>query len=161
MKRSRSIAWLLPLVLVVGNVTTASAVILLVVIQMLTLFSSVGLSFVYSVEVRAVADPPEDVAACDIVIDIRNEHGEIVDAQQDRVPAGKMLSLQYGSRRSPGETDIVRAVVKSKTVPRDPLPPGPCPILASMQLVNTSTGETEAVILPVVQRVTREVILVP
>jgi hypothetical protein len=56
----------------------------------------------------------------------------------------------------PGETDVIRATVKSRTVP--PLPPGPCPVLARLQVVDASSGKTEALMLPGMQRVVREVI---
>jgi hypothetical protein len=72
-----------------------------------------------------------------------------------------MLSLQYRSRAGPGETDAIRARVKSRTVPRRPLPPGPCPILGSLQVIDASSGKTEAMMMPAGQRVVHEVIPVP
>jgi hypothetical protein len=72
-----------------------------------------------------------------------------------------MVTLQYRSRSGPGSTDAIRATVRSRTVPRRSLPPGPCPILASLQVVDESTGKTEAMMMPVQQRTVREVIPAP
>lgn len=161
MKRSRGIVGLLPLVLVFGSITTASAIILVTVLELLTLFAIVGLTFDTYADVRAVPDPPGEIAACDIVIEILDEHGQALDTRQARVPAGEIVSLQYRSRRGPGETDAIRATVKSRTVPQRPPPPGPCPILASLQVIDASSGKTEAMMMPAVQRVVREVIPAP
>jgi hypothetical protein len=161
MAHARGIVWALLPVLVLGSVTATSAVVLLVVIAMLTLFSAVGLSFVYYADVRAVAVPADESAACEIAIEILDEQGQMVDKRQARVAAGETLALQYRSRAARGETDTIRAVVKSWTVPPRPLPPGPCPVLASLQLVDARTGQTVGIMIPVSQRTSREVIEVP
>lgn len=158
MKRSRGIGVLLTLGLVVGCVATASAVVLLVVIPMLSLFAAVGLSFTYYADVHVVP-VPDEAGVCNVVISILDEHGQALETREERIPAGEKVSLQHRSRAGPGETDVIRATVKSRTVP--PLPPGPCPVLASLQVVDASSGKTEALMLPAVQRVVREVIPAP
>ena len=160
-RKDRSLMVALPLAVVVGSVVPAAAVILVTILETLTLFSIVGLTFATHADVRAVADPPPGVAACDIVISVLDDQGQILDSQQARVPSGEMLTLQYRSRSVPGGTDAIRATVKSRTVPRRPLPPGPCPILASLQVVDESTGKTEAMMIPAQQRIVREVIPAP
>jgi len=58
MNRSRGmLVLLLPLALVFGSVATVSAVILIVVVSLLTLFAVVGVSFTYYADVRAVPMP--------------------------------------------------------------------------------------------------------
>jgi len=159
MKRPRGPLMLaLPLAAVFGSVAAAPAVILLVILELLTLFSIVGLTFTRYADVRAVADPPDDVTACDIAISILDAQGHILDTQRARVPPGELLTLRYRSRSGPGDTEAIRAVIKSRTVPRPPLKPDPCPVLASLQVVDESTGRTEAMMLPAEQRVVREVI---
>jgi hypothetical protein len=160
MQRSR-ILGSLPLALVLGGAVTASAVVLAVVLELLTLFAIVGLTFDTYAELRAVPDPPKEVAACDVVIEILDAQGLVLDTHRARVPAGETASLQFRSRSGPGETDAIRARVRSRTVPQRPRPPGPCPILASLQVVGSSTGKTEALMLPATQRVVREVSPVP
>jgi len=148
---------LLPLALVFGSVATVSAVILIVVLELLTLFSIVGLSFAVYADVRAVPMPPADVAACDVVISVLDERGDIRDTRQFfNVAPGEMVSLQYRSRAEPGGTEPIRATVRSRTVPRSPHPPGPCPILASLQVVDETSGRTEAMMMPAAQQVVRE-----
>ncbi len=161
MKRSRGIVGLLTLGFVCGSVATAAAVVFITVLELLTLFSIVGLTFNTFADIRAVPEPPGETAACDIVIEILDEQGRVLDTRNERVPAGEMLSLQYRSRGGPGETDAIRARVKSRTVPRRPLPPGPCPILGSLQVIDASSGKTEAMMMPAGQRVVHEVIPVP
>jgi hypothetical protein len=151
----------LPLTVVLGSVAPAAAVILVIVLELLTLFSVVGLTFATHADVRAVAEPPADVESCDIVISILDEHGQVLDSVQARVPSGGMVTLQYRSRSGPGSTDAIRATVRSRTVFRRSLPPGPCPILASLQVVDESTGKTEAMMMPAQQRTVREVITAP
>lgn len=151
----------LPLAVVLGGVAPAAAVILITIIELLTLFSIVGLTFTTYADVRAVADPAADVAVCDIVICVLDDQGQILDSVQARVSSGEMATLRYRSRSVLGGTDPVRATVKSRTVPRRPLPPEPCPILASLQVVDESTGKTEAMMMPVQQRIVREVIPAP
>ena len=162
MKRLRGPLMLaLPLAAVFGSVATASAVILLVVLDQLTLFAIVGLTFARYADVRAVADPPGDVTACDITISIHDERNQVLDTREARVPPGEVLTLQYRSRSGPGDTEAIRATIKSRTVPRLPIPPDPCPILASLQVVDGSTGRTEAMMMPAQQRTVREVISRP
>ncbi len=79
----------LPLALVFASVATASAVIFLIVLKLLTLFAVVGLSFTSFADIRAVPTPPADVAACDLVITVLDERGEILDTRQARPPRGK------------------------------------------------------------------------
>ena len=160
MKRSR-VLLVLVLAAVFGTAATASAVILIVVIELLTLFALVGLSFTFYADVRAVPTPSADVAACDIVISVLDERGDIRDTVQARVASGEMVTLRYRSRAEPGSTEPIRATIRSRTVPRSPLPPGPCPILASMQVVNGTTGRTEAMMMPASQEVVREKIPAP
>jgi hypothetical protein len=162
MRRSRgTLVFVLPLALILGSAATVSAVILLVVLELLTLFSIVGLSFASHADVRAVPTPPADVAACDVIISVLDEHGGVLDSRQARVASGEMLALQYRSRAEPGGTEPIRATVKSRTVPRHPHPPGPCPILASMQVVDELSGRTEAMIMPAAQQVLRETVPAP
>jgi hypothetical protein len=151
----------LSLALIVGTAATASAVILIVVLALLTLFSVVGITFASHADVRAVPTPPADVAACDIVISILDERGETLDTRQARVASGEVVTLQYRSRAEPGATQAIRATIKSWTVPRRPLPPGPCPILASLQVVDDTTGRTEAMMMPAAEQVVRETIPAP
>ena len=94
-KKDRALMLALPLAVVLGSVAPAAAVILLIVLELLTLFSVVGLTFATHADVRAVADPPADVESCDIVISILDEHGQILDSVQARVPSGEMVTLQY------------------------------------------------------------------
>jgi hypothetical protein len=162
MKRSRVLLVpVLPFAAVFGTAATASAVILIVVIELLTLFALVGLSFTFYADVRAVPMPSADVAACDIVISVLDERGDIRDTVQARVASGEMVTLRYRSRAEPGSTEPIRATIRSRTVPRSPLPPGPCPILASMQVVDGTTGRTEAMMMPASQEVVREKIPAP
>jgi hypothetical protein len=147
--------------LVLGSVAAASAVILITVVTFLTLFAVVGLTFVSYAEVRAVPMPSADVAACDVVISVLDERGDVLDTRQARVPSGEMVSLRYQSRAQPGSTDLIRATIRSRTVPPAPRPPGPCPILGSLQVVDGSTGRTEAMMMPVSQETVRETIAAP
>ena len=152
MKRSCGmLVSVLPLTLIFGTVATVSAVILIVVVELLTLFAVVGLSFTFYADVRAVPTPSADVVACDIVISVLDERGDILDTRQARVASGEMVTLRYRSRAEPGSTEVIRATIRSRTVPRLPLPPGPCPILASMQVVDGTTGRTEAMMMPAAQ----------
>jgi hypothetical protein len=151
----------LPLALVFGGVATASAVILLIVLKLLTLFAVVGLTFTSFADIRAVPTPPADVAACDLVITVLDERGEILDTRQARVASGEMVTLRYRSRAEAGGMEAIRATITSLTVPRRPLPPGPCPILASMQIVDATTGRTEAMMMPAGQQEVREAIPAP
>ena len=161
MKRSRGVLVLaLPLALVFGSVATASAVILLVVVELLTLFALVGLSFTLYADVRAVPTA-SDVAACDIVISVLDERGDTLDTRQARVAWGEGVTLRYQSRAERGSTEAIRATIRSRTAPRWPLRPGPCPILASMQVVDSTTGRTEAIMMPAAQEVVRETIPAP
>jgi hypothetical protein len=162
MTRSRrTLVFVLPLGLILGSAATVSAVILLVVLELLTLFAIVGLSFTFHADIRAVPTPPADVAACDIVISVLDERGAVLDSRQARVASGEMLTLQYRSRAEPGGTEPIRATVKSRTVLGNPHPPGPCPILASMQVVDEISGRTEALMMPAAQEVVRERVPVP
>jgi len=114
---------LLPLALVFGSVATVSAIILIVVVSLLTLFAVVGVSFTYYADVRAVPMPSADVGACDVVISVLDERGDILDTRQFfNVAPGEMVSLQYRSRAEPGGTEPIRATVRSRTVPRSPHP---------------------------------------
>ena len=161
MKRSRGLLVpVLPLAVVFGTAATASAVILMVVLTLLTLFAIVGLSFASYADVRAVPTPSGDVAACDIVINVLDERGDILDTVQGRVAVGEMITLRYRSRAEPGSTEPIRATIRSRTVPRIPHPPDPCPILASMQVVD-GTGRTEAMMAPASQEAVREKIPTP
>jgi hypothetical protein len=160
--RSRGrFVFVLSLALVLGSGATASAVILQVVVEMLTLFAMVGLSFAFHADVRAVPTPTADVAACDIVISVLDEGGVVLDTREARVPSGQALALQYRSRAERGGTESIRATVKSRTAPRPPLPPGPCPVLASMQVVDEISGRTEAIMMPAAQQLVRETVLAP
>jgi hypothetical protein len=162
MTRSRgTLVFVLPLVLVLGSAATVSAVILLVVLDLLTLFAVVGLSFAFHADVRAVPTPPADVAACDVVISVLDEGGVVLDSREARVASGQTLALQYRSRAEPGGTEPIRATVRSRTVPRSPLPPGPCPILASMQVVDEISGRTEAMMMPAAQEPVRQRVPAP
>jgi len=162
MKRSRALLVpVLPLAVVFGTAAAASAVILIVVLTLLTLFAVVGLSFASYADVRAVPTPSGDVAACDIVISVLDERGGTLDTVQGQVASGGMLTLRYRSRAEPGSTEPIRATVRSRTVPRGPHPPDPCPVLASMQVVNGTTGQTEAMMMPASQEVVREKIPAP
>src|SRR5262249_45156568 len=161
MRTARPLVWLSASALVLGSAAIASAVILITVLTMLTLFAIVGLTFETYADVHVVADPPDAAAACDIGIEILDEHGQVLDTRQARVPAGEMVALQYRSQASPGGTDPIRASVKSRTVTRHPVLPGPCPILASVQVVEAGSGKTVAVIMPVTQRILREVVPAP
>jgi hypothetical protein len=162
MKRSRGfLVFVLPLVLVCGSAATVSAVILIVVLELLTLFAVVGLSFTFYADVRAVPTLADEASACDIVISVLDERGDILDTRQARVASGEMVSLRYQSRAERGSTEAIRATIRSRTVPRRPLPPGPCPILASMQVVDGATGRTEAMMMPAIQEVVRETIPTP
>jgi hypothetical protein len=161
MKRSPALLVpLLPLAVVFGTATTASAVILIVVLELLTLFAVVGLTFTSYADVRAVPRPSTDVEACDIMIGVLDERGDILDSVQARVASGEMLALRYRSRADPGATEPIRATIRSRTVSRSPLPPGPCPILASIQVVD-GTGRTEAMMMPASQDVVRREITAP
>lgn len=161
MRRSRSVlVFALPLALVFGTGTTVAAVILIVVLELLTLFAIVGLTFASYADVRAVPTPADGVAACDIVISVLDERGDTLDFQQARVASGQMLTLRYRSRAERGSTEAIRATIRSRTVPRSPLPPGPCPILASLQVVD-GTGRTEAMMMPAAQDIVRDKIPVP
>ena len=162
MKRSRGLLVpVLPLAVVFGAAATASAVILIVVIELLTLFAIVGLSFASYADMRAVAMPSGDATACDIVINVLDERGGILDTVQAQVAAGEMITLRYRSRAEPGATEPIRATIRSRTVPRRPVPPDPCPILASLQVVDGTTGRTEAMMMPASQEVVREKIPAP
>jgi hypothetical protein len=162
MKPSRGLLVpVLPLAVVFGTAATASAVILIVVLELLTLFAVVGLNFVFYADVRAVPTPSADVAACDIVISVLDERGDPLDSVQARVASGEMTTLRYRSRAEPGATEPIRATIRSRTVPRSPLPPGPCPILASMQVVDGTAGRTEAMMMPASQEVVRQTIPAP
>ena len=158
MNRSRGmLVPLLPLALVFSSVATVSAIILIVVVSLLTLFAVVGVSFTYYADVRAVPMPSADVGACDVVISVLDERGDILDTRQFfNVAPGEMVSLQYRSRAEPGGTEPIRATVRSRTVPRSPHPPGPCLILASLQVVDGTSGRTEAMMMPASQQVVRE-----
>jgi hypothetical protein len=120
-----------------------------------------SLSLASYADVRAVPTPPADVAACDIVISILDERGETLVTRQTRVASGDVVTLQYRSRAEPGATQAIRAAIKSWTVPRRPLPPGSCPILASLQVVDGTTGRTEAMLMPAAEQVVRETIPAP
>jgi len=162
MKRSRGLLVpVLPLAVVFGTAATASAVILIVVLELLTLFSIVGLSFASYADVRAVAMPPGDAAACDIVINVLDERGGILDTVQGQVASGEMITLRYRSRAEPGATEPIRATIRSRTVPRRPVPPDPCPILSSLQVVDGTTGRTDAMMMPASQEVVRAKIPAP
>ena len=83
MNRSRGmLVPLLPLALVFSSVATVSAIILIVVVSLLTLFAVVGVSFTYYADVRAVPMPSADVGACDVVISVLDERGDILDTRQ-------------------------------------------------------------------------------
>jgi len=151
----------LPLAVVAGTAAIASAVILIVVLELLTLFAIVGLSFTSYADVRAVAMPSGDAAACDIVINVLDERGGILDTVQGQVASGETITLRYRSRAEPGSTEPIRATIRSRTVPRRPVPPDPCPILASLQVVDGSTGRMEAMMMPASQEVVREKIPAP
>jgi hypothetical protein len=151
----------IPLALLFGGVSTVSAVILIVVLKLLTLFAIAGLSFTSFADVRVVPIPPPDVTACDLVITILDERGGILATQETRVASGEMVTLRYRSRAALGGTEAVRATVTSVTVPRRPLPPGPCPILASMQIIDETSGRTEAMMMPAAQQEVRETIRAP
>ena len=88
----------LPLAVVAGTAAIASAVILIVVLELLTLFAIVGLSFTSYADVRAVAMPSGDAAACDIVINVLDERGGILDTVQGQVASGETITLRYRSR---------------------------------------------------------------
>lgn len=148
----------LPLALIASIAPMVSAVILLVVIQLLTLFPVVGLAFAFYADVHVVPKPADDVLACDVVISILDERGVALDTRAVQVATGEVFSLRYRSRAGPGASEPIRATIKSRTVPPSPLPPGPCPILASLQVVDGTTGRTEALIMPAVQEVVRETI---
>ena len=91
--------------------------------SLLTLFAVVGVSFTYYADVRAVPMPSADVGACDVVISVLDERGDILDTRQFfNVAPGEMVSLQYRSRAEPGGTEPIRATVRSRTVPRSPHP---------------------------------------
>src|SRR2546426_10646473 len=119
MKRSRAmLVSVLPLALVFGSVTTVPAVLLLVVVELLTLFALVGLSFTFYADVRAVPTPSADVAACDIVISVLDGRGDTLDTLQARVAPGEGVTLRYRSRAERGSTEAIRATIRSRTVPR-------------------------------------------
>jgi hypothetical protein len=105
--------------------------------------------------------PSDDAAACDILISVLDERGGILDTVQGQVASGQMLTLRYRSRAEPGSTEPIRATIRSRTVPRRPLPPDPCPVLASLQVVDGTTGRTEAMMMPASQEVVREKIPAP
>ena len=162
MKRSPTwLAPLLPLAVVFGAAATASAVVLLIVLELLTLFAIVGLSFTSYADVRAVPTPPVDVPACDVVISVLDERGDIRDTVQVRVAPGEMAALRYRSRAEPGSTEPIRATIRSRTVPLGANPPDACPILASMQVVDGASGRTEAMMMPASQEVVRQRIPAP
>ena len=154
----RSPAWLvpvLPFALVFSTAATAAAVILLPVLTLLTLVAVVGLTFTSYVDVRAVAMPTGEVAACDVVISVLDERGGILDSVQARVASGQMVALRYRSRAEAGATEPIRATIRSQTVPPVPRPPEPCPILGSLQVVDGTTGRTEAWMMPASQETVR------
>ena len=155
------LVFVLPLTLVLGSAATVSALILQVVIDMLTLFAIVGLSFTFRADIRAVPTPPADVAACDIVISVLDGGGVVLDTREARVPSGQAFTLQYRSRAARGGTEPIRATVKSRTASRPPLPPGPCPVLASMQVIDEISGRTEAMLMPAAQQLMRETVRAP
>lgn len=157
--KAHPLTLMLPLGVIVGGATAASAIILIPVLQLLTLFAIIGLTFTTYADVHVVADPA-DVAACDIVISILDDQGRVLDTVRARVDAGKAVTLRYRSVSGPGETEAIRATVRSWTVPRTG-PPGPCPILASMQIVDARSGQTLVTTLPIAQRTERELIPAP
>ena len=162
MKRSRG--WLmlvLALAIVFGTAATVAAIVLVVVLEFLTLFAIVGLSFTSYADVRAVPTPSADVAVCDIVISVLDERGDVLDTVQARVASGEMVTLRHRSRAEPGSTEPIRATIRSRTVPPGPRPPDPCPILASMQVVDGATGRTDAMMMPASQEVVRRKIPAP
>ena len=148
----------LPLAFVLGSAAAASAVILIMTLTTLTLFAVVGLTFISYAEVRAVPVPTADVPACDIVISILDERGNVLDSREARVPSGETISLRYQSRAERGTTEAIRATIRSRTARPVPLPPGPCPLLGSLQVVDGSTGRTEAMMMPASQEIVRETI---
>ena len=59
-------------------VAALCVIILIVVVSLLTLFAVVGVSFTYYADVRAVPMPSADVGACDVVISVLDERGDIL-----------------------------------------------------------------------------------
>jgi hypothetical protein len=148
----------------VGIPGAASAVVLIVVISQLTLFAIVGVVFT-----TAAGDPvrqvtlhvvpmPDDAAECDLELQVLDELGQALETKEARARAGEAVSHDYRGQGVRGQTERIRITVKSRTVPRRPPHPGPCPVLASVQVTNLQSGAVEAVLRPSEQRALREVI---
>lgn len=154
-------------VALVGIPVGASAIVLIVVLSMLTLFAIVGVVFT-----TAAGDPvrqvtlhvvpmPDDASECDLELKILDELGQVLETRDARAHAGDVVSHDYRGQGGRGQTERIRIVVKSKTVPKQPPHPDPCPVLASVQITNLQSGAVEAVLLPSEQRRLREVIRSP
>jgi hypothetical protein len=148
----------------VGIPVAASAVVRLVVLSLLTLFAIVGIVFT-----TAAGDPvrqitvhvvpvPDDASECELELQILDELGQVLESRDARGRAGAVVSHDYRGQGARGQTERIRIAVKSKTVPRRPPHPGPCPVLASLQITNLQSSAVEAVLLPSEQRQLREVI---
>jgi hypothetical protein len=151
----------------VGIPVAASAVVLIVVVSLLTLFAIVGVVFT-----TAAGDPvrqvtlhvvpvPDEAAECDLQLQILDELGQVLEARDARGRTGEVVSHEYRGQGVRGQTERIRIAVKSQTVPRRLPHPGPCPVLASVQITNLQSGAVEAVLLPSEQRQLREVIRSP
>ena len=95
------------------------------------------------------------------MINVLDERGGILDSVQGQAASGETITLRYRSRAELGSTEPIRATIRSRTVPRRPLPPDPCPVLASLQVVDSTTGRMEAMMMPASQEVVREKIPAP
>jgi hypothetical protein len=139
-----------------GVPAAASAVILQLVLPLLTLFSIVGVTFTtFSGEplrqvTLHVVPVPDRATECDLELHILDELGQVLDMRDVRARAGEAVSHDYRGRGA-GVPERIRAVVKSTNVPGSPGPPGPCPILASLQITSAQTGAIEAILLPAIQ----------
>lgn len=107
-----------------GLSTDVPAIILIVVVELLTLFAVVGLTFTSYAD-RAVPKRSEDGEACDIVMSVLDERGDILDSVQARAASGEMMALRYRGGAEAGATEAIRATIRSRTVPRSPPPTGP------------------------------------
>ena len=104
----------------IGIPVAASAVILIVVVSLLTLFAIVGVVFT-----TAAGDPvrlvtlhvvpvPDDAAECDLQLQILDELGQVLESRDARGRAGEAVSHEYRGQGARGQTERIRIAVSPR-----------------------------------------------